>query len=294
MHSTKEKLKKNKITRGEHKISQPSNTHISSIEKEEEEEESPQAKYTRRNRNTNGNSQDQTAFHKQDMMLQIKNANNKRARLSKSHLSKKETSEDSPDRHTNAKRQEPVETSENIIRRSSRHQKEIYIRTLSLVSGEPASPSYGVDRKVDDKHISDFVEKKIKPGYQWVFLPTDPQSHSILVNVSKTLSHPTKKEGVEIVDWGGDKNRYLGETVSKNRRRRKEQEKIYKQWKYYTKLIHEIERQHGPVTYIKVDDDLYQQAKKESDRKNGQGGCSDYLHRWIPNYMGAYTMGARE
>lgn len=153
-------------------------------------------------------------------------------------------------------------TGGNPTRQSQRGLPQIRIRVVTLGSGSPVNPTYN-DQTLTEKYIKEFVANRIKPGYQIVVLPMPPnESHSILVELTET--------GVIIVDWGGEINRT---------------QKI-KKWKNYTTFIKCLETTYDIVSYYETDESINTMACERSDANRGQGGCSQYVHKWIEKYIG--------
>ena len=152
-------------------------------------------------------------------------------------------------------------TGGNPTRQSQRGLPQITIRVVTLGRGSPVNPMYN-DQTLTEHDINIFVENRIKPGYQIVVLPMPPnESHSILVELTET--------GVMIVDWGGEKNRT---------------QKI-KKWQNYTTFINRLQAKY-PVSYYKTDNSINMMACERDHANNGQGGCSEYVHKWIEKYIG--------
>lgn len=153
-------------------------------------------------------------------------------------------------------------TGGNPTRQSQRGLPQIRIRVVTLGSGSPVNPTYN-DQTLTEKYIKEFVANRIKPGYQIVVLPMPPyESHSILVELTET--------GVIIVDGGGEINRRLTE----------------KKWKNYTTFIKCLETTYNIVSYYKTDKSIDTMACERHDANRGQGGCSQYVHKWIEKYIG--------
>jgi N-acetyl-gamma-glutamylphosphate reductase len=152
-------------------------------------------------------------------------------------------------------------TGGNQTRQSQRGLPQITIRVLTLGRGSPVNPTYN-DQTLTETEIKEFVANRIKPGYQIVVLPMPPdESHSIIVEVTKS--------GIMIVDWGGEINR----------------EQKIKKWKNYTTFIKKLQAYY-PVSYYETDESINIMACERSDANNGQGGCSQYVHKWIEKYIG--------
>lgn len=130
-------------------------------------------------------------------------------------------------------------------------------------------------KEFTQEQINTFVNN-LTDGPQVISLPTPPDSHSIFVNIIP-LEDGTKK--VMISDWNGEAPRFLGKTQPKNK---KEKDAI-KQWKYYTMLIKALENKYRTqnVEYYPKDDKLAAEADDKNTKCNNQGGCSEYMYRWI-------------
>jgi hypothetical protein len=147
-------------------------------------------------------------------------------------------------------------------KRSKRGMPTEYIRVLTLGIGNPAVPTYS-NQFLSDDVIDKFVVEKIEVGYQIVCLPMPPdESHSIVV-------HRTDN-GVMISDWGGANNR----SIKSNK------------WQNYTTFVRLLEEKYESVNYYEVDSEIDGIACKRHEANNGQGGCSQYVDKWIEKYIG--------
>jgi hypothetical protein len=164
---------------------------------------------------------------------------------------------------------------ESIIqsqRKSTRGLPHITIRTISLGNGDPTTSGYN-DQTLTKDEIELFVNNQIKPGYQIVCFPMPPdESHSILVNL---FNNDNNEESILISEWGGERDRNIPKK-DKNK------------WLNYTIFIDCLDTRfgRGNVNYYENDDEINQRACRRSDKNNGQGGCSEYVHTWIEKYIG--------
>lgn len=147
-------------------------------------------------------------------------------------------------------------------RKSTRGLPTEILPVVILGKGDPTSYSYN-DQILDEFYIKNIVDEKIKPGYQLVTFPMPPsESHSIIVNVSDSI--------VKIVGWNGQNGRTTTDP----------------KWINYKNFINYLEETYGTSTYYPIDDDIKEEAVVRYNNNNGQGGCSEYVHRWIERYLG--------
>ncbi len=152
----------------------------------------------------------------------------------------------------------------SINKRPRRGEPTENIRVLILGTGNPAIPTYS-KQKLSDDTIKEFIDEKIEVGYQIVCLPMPPdESHSIVVKLNDN------DNSIMIADWGGKENRFI----------------TNKKWKNYTTFIRLLEDKYRSVTYYDVDPDIAEIACKRYKDNNGQGGCSQYVDKWIEKYIG--------
>ena len=152
-------------------------------------------------------------------------------------------------------------------RRSPRGLEIEPINVVTLGRGSPESGSYNNQTLIKSK-IKEFVENKIKPGYQIVCFPMPPdESHSIFVKFDPCI-------GIMISEWGGEENR-------KPRKTKKDKKK----WYNYITFIECLEDTYGEVSYYPVDEEINQIAYKRCEENHGQGGCSEYVHSWLDKHI---------
>jgi hypothetical protein len=141
-------------------------------------------------------------------------------------------------------------------------------------------------KEFTQEQIDTFVDN-LTDGPQVISLPTPPDSHSIFVNI--IMEHG--KKTVMISDWNGEAPRFLGKTQPKNKK------EAIEQWKYYTMLIQALEQKYGikNVKYYPKDETLAAEADDKNTKCNNQGGCSEYMYKWIEHkiiptgYMPIYS-----
>lgn len=153
-------------------------------------------------------------------------------------------------------------------RKSTRGLPQETIHILTLGIGDPTTAGYN-NQILTKEYIQSFVDNEIKYGYQIVLFPMPPdESHSILVNLDNNT------ESIMISEWGGEGHRNIPYTNKK--------------WKNYTTFISCLENKFGDgnVNYYENDDEINERACKRSEKNNGQGGCSEYVHKWIEKYIG--------
>jgi len=162
-------------------------------------------------------------------------------------------------------------------RKSTRGKPITWIPSLTLGTGSPANFQTYNKQLLTKKDIKDFVEKKIKEGYQQVAMPMPPdESHSIIVHVVEVDG---EKSIVKIVDWGGKKNKTRKEpktdpTINGGKK--------FDKWFNYTTFIKCLEENYKvKVEYVEInhEEDIYKNAICRYER--GRGGCSEYLDGWV-------------
>lgn len=152
-------------------------------------------------------------------------------------------------------------------RKSTRGLPQETIRILTLGIGDPTTAGYN-NQILTKEYIQSFVDNEIKDGYQIVLFPMPPdESHSILVNLDNNT------ESIMISEWGGKDHRNIRD----------------KKWKNYTTFIKCLETRFGgydSVNYHENDIEINDRACERAKKNNGQGGCSEYVHKWIEKYIG--------
>jgi hypothetical protein len=162
--------------------------------------------------------------------------------------------------------------SEGAVSKKSKRPETVLITQRVLGNGNPVSDSYG-KRKFTKEQITKFVNN-MTPGPQIVSLPTDPQSHSIFVNIKKGWVSK-----VMISDWNGAEPRYLGKLIQKGKKKKTNP------WIIYSMLIDELEKNYGNVEYYPVDQAIHTDAAGKHETCNGQGGCSEYMYNWMDKHI---------